>query len=615
EGETAKMAEIVKKDKLHAGLLNIKAYNLIRQRKFENIDEILENAKKYSGLHDPYNYLLTKANELLYLYYAKKLDEISEKINDLEEAFNETRRTFQGNQAIKKYLYNPLILGKSILISLERRRGNLEKGIEIGYELIKQARDTNNRYLLNRVLNNTALCLIESGNIRKGLVFLEEAFDFLEIIANSLQLAISANNIGFIHRSMGNLEKAMNYFYLALENATKAEVPSYIVAAETNIAHLHLDFDNPKLALSDSEKALETLEENEEEIPKTIKIALDLCRADIFEQLERYDDASAMLDHALMEISESDLTSETAKVYLRKARLSARQSNLGEATNFLESALEIAKNNNLFETIVNANLQLAEIDLLKYRMTNEEQLLDKALMKIAGSEQLCVEQEFMLILIDIYILQGLLLSLKERQKEGKRILEKAVSLSQDLNLKDKEQEARNQLKELQKEKKNLLVKIFTRINESIRKTISFESVAKPKEPTQQIRALFIISKDIGLPIYEQYFDEKERIDPNLLSGLLSAISTMGQTVLSSKEGGLRLIDHGDVSIMLETGEKMVIALVVGKETYLLRNKLQEFTTEMEQDTLFKNIDLGVVKKDEKTYEKITTKVKEKFDIE
>ena len=35
-----------------------------------------------------------------------------------------------------------------------------------------------------------------------------------EVIANEFQLAIAANNIGFIYRNLGNLENSMKYFYI-----------------------------------------------------------------------------------------------------------------------------------------------------------------------------------------------------------------------------------------------------------------------------------------------------------------------------------------------------------------------------------------------------------------
>ncbi|MGC9777724.1 MAG: tetratricopeptide repeat protein [Candidatus Heimdallarchaeota archaeon] len=610
-GKYDKVNEICSKDEYHPGLINTKAFTLVSQRKFDDIEEVILKAEEYSKA-DPYNALYAKAIRLLYLYYSRQFEKIQSELESLTKEYEKFCVEYSGNNNLLLSFTELFALGKSVIVNIKRSEGKLEEGETIGRELILLVRKSNNRYLLNRLLNNTALCAIEGGNLKVGLDYLEESFKFSEILANKHQLSVAANNIGFIYRNMGNLEMAMKYFYIALENAKNADIDSHyvVVATETNIAHLHLDFGNAQLALTNSETALESLKKSEVTVPPNIKIALDLCRADIFENLDQFNDANMILDYALAEIEEANLKNDIPKVYLRKARLAARQSNLGEAKKLLENSLEIALKNKLFEIIINAKLQLAEIDLLNYRMTNENQLLVNALEKIADTKQLCIEQDYKLVLIDVFILQGLLLSMTNKLKESKNVLNEAIDLAKELNLHEKEQEARNQLAEIEKEKQNLLVRIFTRINQSIRSTIAFESVSSPKKVETELKAIYIISKSSGLPFYEQVFGESSKIDTKLLSGLLTAIRTMGQTILDAEEGGLKLIDHGNVSIMLETGEDSFFALVVSKETYLLREKFREFTKRIYNEAFFKTIDHSVVQIDKYRNDQITKLVEE-----
>ncbi len=610
-GKYDKVNEICSKDEYHPGLINTKAFTLVSQRKFDDIEEVILKAEEYSKA-DPYNALYAKAIRLLYLYYSRQFEKIQSELESLTKEYEKFCVEYSGNNNLLLSFTELFALGKSVIVNIKRSEGKLEEGETIGRELILLVRKSNNRYLLNRLLNNTALCAIEGGNLKVGLDYLEESFKFSEILANRHQLSVAANNIGFIYRNMGNLEMAMKYFYIALENAKNADIDSHyvVVATETNIAHLHLDFGNAQLALTNSETALESLKKSEVTVPPNIKIALDLCRADIFENLDQFNDANMILDYALAEIEEANLKNDIPKVYLRKARLAARQSNLGEAKKLLENSLEIALKNKLFEIIINAKLQLAEIDLLNYRMTNENQLLVNALEKIADTKQLCIEQDYKLVLIDVFILQGLLLSMTNKLKESKNVLNEAIDLAKELNLHEKEQEARNQLAEIEKEKQNLLVRIFTHINQSIRSTIAFESVSSPKKVETELKAIYIISKSSGLPFYEQVFGESSKIDTKLLSGLLTAIRTMGQTILDAEEGGLKLIDHGNVSIMLETGEDSFFALVVSKETYLLREKFREFTKRIYNEAFFKTIDHSVVQIDKYRNDQITKLIEE-----
>ena len=104
-------------------------------------------------------------------------------------------------------------------------------------------------------------------------------------------------------------------------------------------------------------------------------------------------------------------------------------------------------------------------------------------------------------------------------------------------------------------------------------------------------------------MFQKHFateEEGENIDPNLLSGLLSAIQTIGQTILNapSEDGQLKLIDHGNISIMLESNEKCLIALIVSRETYLLREKLREFSKKLLNEPFYQKVDYSIIKKDD-----------------
>jgi len=296
QGSFEEVYEICAKDDFHPGLLNTKAYALISQRKFEDVEDVIAKAEQL-GRADPFNELYTKAIKLLYYYYSQQFEKIESDLESLSIHYQRLRDQFSDDKNLILAFTEMFALGKSVFINLKRREGKLKEGVTIGQELIGLVRESKNRYLLNRLLNNTALCAIEQGDLKLGLEYLEESFKFSEILANQLQLAVMANNIGFIYRNMGNLEMAMKYFYTALENAKNADVDTHyiVVATETNIAHLHLDFGNAKLALSDSDIALESLKKSKVSVPPNIKIALDLCRADIFERLDRFSDAEGTI--------------------------------------------------------------------------------------------------------------------------------------------------------------------------------------------------------------------------------------------------------------------------------------------------------------------------------
>ncbi|MHA1367997.1 MAG: tetratricopeptide repeat protein, partial [Candidatus Heimdallarchaeota archaeon] len=173
--------------------------------------------------------------------------------------------------------------------------------------------------------------------LKEGLVLLEEAFEFSRILANEIRIASFANNIGFIYRQMGYLEFALRYFEIALDYAKRSKNASHIiVATQTNIAIILLASGQAEEALAKTDDALQEIKASKTPIPPRISIDLKLYRADIFETLDRFNDANEELSFALAEIAEAQLTAEVAKVNLRKAHIAARQSNLGERRIYLK---------------------------------------------------------------------------------------------------------------------------------------------------------------------------------------------------------------------------------------------------------------------------------------
>ncbi|MHA1213370.1 MAG: hypothetical protein ACTSSH_13045, partial [Candidatus Heimdallarchaeota archaeon] len=380
---------------VHPGLLNLKVKALVACKQFDDVPELLVQVKELSHKSEPVIYLSALANDVLFSYYSQSLDAIPSKVAELEREYELQKERASNNPLLQGFLQQEYIFGISVNIAMNRRTGDLVQGAEIGKELITQAQKFSNRFLLNRLLNNTALCLIEIGHLKEGLVFLEEAFEFSRVLANEIRIASFANNIGFIYRQMGYLDFALRYFEITLDYAQRSSEASHIVvASKTNIAHVLLASGQAEAALAKVEAAQKAIKESQTTIPPRISIDLKLCRSDIFETLDRFEDASYELDFALAEIAQANLTAEVAKVNLRKAHIAARQSNLGDASKLLDQTLEIALAKNLFEIVINAKLQLSEIDLIKHRITGQELLLSSALEKIEDTKQLCLEQEY-----------------------------------------------------------------------------------------------------------------------------------------------------------------------------------------------------------------------------
>ena len=86
--------------------------------------------------------------------------------------------------------------------------------------------------------------------------------------------------------------------------------------------------------------------------------------------------------------------------------------------------------------------------------------------------------------------------------------------------------------------------------------------------------ILVLYKGTGTCIFFKSFGS-EQIDPELISGFISAISSFGKDLVSQEE--LNEISYGDKMLLLSDGEHIRVALVLGKKASLiLRRNLMEF---------------------------------------
>ncbi|UCD02329.1 MAG: hypothetical protein JSV23_04785, partial [Promethearchaeota archaeon] len=86
--------------------------------------------------------------------------------------------------------------------------------------------------------------------------------------------------------------------------------------------------------------------------------------------------------------------------------------------------------------------------------------------------------------------------------------------------------------------------------------------------------VLVLYKGTGTCIYFKSFGS-EQIDPELISGFISAISSFGKDLVSQEE--LNEISYGDKMLLLSDGEHIRVALVLSKKASLiLRRNLMEF---------------------------------------
>jgi len=115
------------------------------------------------------------------------------------------------------------------------------------------------------------------------------------------------------------------------------------------------------------------------------------------------------------------------------------------------------------------------------------------------------------------------------------------------------------------------------------------SLKEPEKPTPaiyepEIKSLYIIYED-GTPIYF-YVTNNVTIDPTLISGALTGISTLIKEITQARTG-VKKIDYGDGEIILEKGKKITIAAFTVLPTQEMRKRITNFVKIFEE--LYKDV--------------------------
>ena len=88
---------------------------------------------------------------------------------------------------------------------------------------------------------------------------------------------------------------------------------------------------------------------------------------------------------------------------------------------------------------------------------------------------------------------------------------------------------------------------------------------------------FLILTDSGLSVFNYYFSEMLESDPNLISGLILAITSFISEI-SKQKGILKSITHENLSLILEPVESFLCVSIASRECFDVREKTRKFAS-------------------------------------
>ncbi|MHA1220396.1 MAG: hypothetical protein ACTSQB_01545, partial [Candidatus Heimdallarchaeota archaeon] len=213
--------------------------------------------------------------------------------------------------------------------------------------------------------------------------------------------------------------------------------------------------------------------------------------------------------------------------------------NFSNAIKFIQTSLDLAQQTKDFDLILSCNIQLAAINLQKYRLSEQPDMLNSVLNYIDTTIQLAVENQHMQILSLGLVIRALIRASKSEFDSAFQDLNKVKEITKDIDYeKWKNDFFQFEDKIIQAEKEGKMVldreSIFNYILPQFKSMLSFKlAERKPKE--SDVLGLFVITES-GVPIYTK-LGKSLKADKLIMSGLLTAITHLSESVVEGKDKG------------------------------------------------------------------------------
>lgn len=266
---------------------------------------------------------------------------------------------------------------------------------------------------------------------------------------------------------------------------------------------------------------------------------------------------------------------------LGKGICEAAAGKLDQALETLGSTLALAKDNSIFELLVQSELELARTHLQAYMEGSNRDNLAKAAYHLGDVIQLSKEQGLHSLYAYSLVLRSDVMRLAGKQLEAKGDLERALSLASFVKDTRMEQQAQERIKRLPEPVVPLDEAGQAGIIESLDRLSAFKPLGQMKEvPRPQLHVLLALRRDSGLPEFLYQFGSQIDMDSTIMSGFISAISSFSNSLMGNI-GLLRSINHEGFVLMMEYTASRIVTLIANEESFDVRYRLHSFAERFE----------------------------------
>jgi tetratricopeptide (TPR) repeat protein len=564
--------------------------------------------------------LLTKANVLIFLVQSDKAHEIIKQGEKLLKALDqELPKDYKRRKAyiafLKGWFYVQIgdadralkhaehslalreelgikheivltLVGISYIFSL--LKSNLDSALKYSERAMAVAEESGNKWCKGYCLSTMAYIHRNKGEFDRSIKLFEQSLTIFNDLNNKPWIARVYKSLGAVYSMRGELDRSIRFYEQSLE--LNKELNDKTVIAD-NLNNLSVDYmmrGELDLALNCIEQALALNHELGRFLGLVfnydylIQILID--KGDLPRAHQSLNELEQLINQSKDTVVKLIYLLDKALVLKTTLRAPSR----GEAEVILKQILNEAGDE--YEISIVALLNLCELLLTEFRMTNDLEVLDEIKPFITQLLDLSDKSHSFWVLGETYLLQAKIALISLNLEEARKLLTQGQQIAEKYGLKLLANKISNEHDELLKQLRTWenLKESNAPLNQRIKiaglkeqiENMARKRATKVSSPSDEKPVFLFIVSEGGNPIFSQSFVQNQDFEDHLFGGFFTAINSFINEKFAE---GLDRAIFGEHTLLMNSVSPFFVCYIFKGQSYSAQQRVGVFIDRMQND--------------------------------
>ncbi|MFX0080901.1 MAG: hypothetical protein ACFE94_04025 [Candidatus Hodarchaeota archaeon] len=467
---------------------------------------------------------------------------------NLTEALDYAMKSLKHDKVLS---YNVAIADDySLIARIYRFEGNYDQALEY-CKLSLSIKEISKRCKLN-VLETFSDIYYLKSELNKSLSYRQQAVSLAEELQMNDLLIMDLLSMGYLYRTMGKYDQAVDYFERGLTLSEKWGFTFFMSTALFLLVYTYLD---------------QNLRERANRYFSRI--------SDLYDKTKERADINIYPNYLL------------SKAYMMKTSTRMRDRVKAQALYKELIAMKFISGDALILSMGN----LCDLLLEELSLHNDPEILDEIAPLITKSLDMAEKANNYYWLAETKLLQAKLALIQMNTEEAKKLMVEAQRIADFRGLDllawgissehDKLLEQLDVWNKVKEEQTPMAERVKLASTNGVLGRIQGKGTIEPPESVDEQSTVLLILAEGGILVFSYPFSDEWRIDEDLFSSFLSAFKSFSTEFFSK---GLDRVKFGDDMMLMESIGNFSFCYLFKGQTYLARQKLTKFTEELQQNS-------------------------------